>query len=1071
MARFRFVHPLLTAQDFQNRPELDRLCDWWRNGGPGVCALVGIGGAGKTAIAERFLQLLPGVLPRNPRLEKDSSLEPPSSGLVFSFYDAPHADAFFNELYVWLAILAREEIGSEDVSVSYSRTLQRLEHMLHGSPGQDAQILLILDGLEKVQSDDPAKDTFGQIIDNRLRDFVMRVASGYLGRLSLLITSRFRLLDPEAYRCPHYWPIPIERLDAAAAVSLLRARGVRHGTQNDLLRLAKAQGFHALTIDLMGGYVAQFCRGNPSLLPEDHSALEDSGDDSFDPETRALRLQGKRFARVAARYQEALAETDPAALSILQRICLFRLGVNERDLAEIFLGNDKVGVSGPQLAALTPGALRVKLRLLVEMRLLERVASKGGKSHAVYNIHPAVRDGFFRGLDDVVARQGHNAARKELEAKLGARPGRQVFPDEATLDLLEEIIYHTIQAGAPKEAWQVYVSRIHGFEYLGWRLGAYERGERICRAFVVDCLEDPPVPLELDAHGQMHFLNERALYLERLGSLAKASRCFSRLKEMRLSRQDYAGGVLAMRNIGSIQQVSGRIRDGIVSCKEAIVASEKVPVKAERYWQLCSSLAALAHGYVLRGEVEKASSLFDDAIRAQQQINKGADFLVSNRGLLYAFFLLRTGRLDEALWLAKTNKKILQSRYGPGDDQVPSFDLVLSEIAWRRGSFDRAHQILERVYDWAVEKDAKEQLCCVATLHGRIATTSTSYAGEERESFLNRAVARVDEGLRIAEVCGYSLFYVELCNVRGCLSLLLGDGEDCEAWSLTALYGSRNNSLITPPEERGIFPPDSSGLPSLYAATHPTCGYAWGEAEARFLLAESLLLRAATDLDRNTFTLSELAKMPYQQGDLVRRAQVELEASSDLWQSIGGHGEPPSAATQRRLSDGILTEYSLGSTVSEADPRMNSHPQRSVFISYSHSDRGWLERLECMLSPLVRNGTVVAWADTSIQPGEEWRREIRSALAVAGVAVLLVSDNFLASEFIVEWEMPALVEAAESRGLKILWIYIRPCLYEETIINSYQAAHDISCALEELDQASQDRLLRDICKRIKQALG
>lgn len=53
-----FVHTLLRARDWQHRPQFDQVCDWWRGGGRGVCALVGMGGAGKTAIAERFQHIL-----------------------------------------------------------------------------------------------------------------------------------------------------------------------------------------------------------------------------------------------------------------------------------------------------------------------------------------------------------------------------------------------------------------------------------------------------------------------------------------------------------------------------------------------------------------------------------------------------------------------------------------------------------------------------------------------------------------------------------------------------------------------------------------------------------------------------------------------------------------------------------------------------------------------------------------------------------------------------------------------------------------------------------------------------
>ena len=58
------AHPLLRAHDWQDRPEFGHLCDWWKNIGVGVFALVGIGGAGKTAIVDRLLHVLPGGYPQ-----------------------------------------------------------------------------------------------------------------------------------------------------------------------------------------------------------------------------------------------------------------------------------------------------------------------------------------------------------------------------------------------------------------------------------------------------------------------------------------------------------------------------------------------------------------------------------------------------------------------------------------------------------------------------------------------------------------------------------------------------------------------------------------------------------------------------------------------------------------------------------------------------------------------------------------------------------------------------------------------------------------------------------------------
>ena len=140
-----------------------------------------------------------------------------------------------------------------------------------------------------------------------------------------------------------------------------------------------------------------------------------------------------------------------------------------------------------------------------------------------------------------------------------------------------------------------------------------------------------------------------------------------------------------------------------------------------------------------------------------------------------------------------------------------------------------------------------------------------------------------------------------------------------------------------------------------------------------------------------------------------------------------------------------------------------------VFISYSHKDIAWLERLQTMLKPLVRNKSLSAWDDKQIRSGQKWRDEIESALGRAKVAVLLVSPNFLESDFIAERELPPLLKAAEGAGTKIVWVPVRACLWQETPIEAYQAAHDPAKPLASLSEADQDSALVTICKAIKAA--
>src|SRR5919206_406000 len=87
-----------------------------------------------------------------------------------------------------------------------------------------------------------------------------------------------------------------------------------------------------------------------------------------------------------------------------------------------------------------------------------------------------------------------------------------------------------------------------------------------------------------------------------------------------------------------------------------------------------------------------------------------------------------------------------------------------------------------------------------------------------------------------------------------------------------------------------------------------------------------------------------------------------------------------------------------------------------VFISYSHADKDWLERLKRHLKPLVREGRLDYWDDTHIRPGDDWRQEIRTALDTAQAAVLLISADFFASDFIDENELPPLLAAGQAMG-------------------------------------------------------
>jgi internalin A len=141
-----------------------------------------------------------------------------------------------------------------------------------------------------------------------------------------------------------------------------------------------------------------------------------------------------------------------------------------------------------------------------------------------------------------------------------------------------------------------------------------------------------------------------------------------------------------------------------------------------------------------------------------------------------------------------------------------------------------------------------------------------------------------------------------------------------------------------------------------------------------------------------------------------------------------------------------------------------------VFISYSHDDEKFLNELLIHLKPLQRAGRVAAWSDRQIAPGSQWFAEIQTALARTKVAVMLVTPNFLASDFIHEHELGPLLKEAEQGGVKILWVPVRACSYEETLLKDYHAVLSPDKPLAEM-KAERDSAWVKVCGAIKNALN
>lgn len=150
-----------------------------------------------------------------------------------------------------------------------------------------------------------------------------------------------------------------------------------------------------------------------------------------------------------------------------------------------------------------------------------------------------------------------------------------------------------------------------------------------------------------------------------------------------------------------------------------------------------------------------------------------------------------------------------------------------------------------------------------------------------------------------------------------------------------------------------------------------------------------------------------------------------------------------------------------------------SRPVRSqVFICYSHADKQWLDRLHVHLKPLERQGAVTRWDDTLISPGSKWRDEIQTAITAAKVAILLISADFLASDFITTNELPPLLEAAEREGAVILPVILSPCRFGQTeTLSQFQAVNPPSEPLVSMRKNRRESVMVKVANAVATALS
>lgn len=147
--------------------------------------------------------------------------------------------------------------------------------------------------------------------------------------------------------------------------------------------------------------------------------------------------------------------------------------------------------------------------------------------------------------------------------------------------------------------------------------------------------------------------------------------------------------------------------------------------------------------------------------------------------------------------------------------------------------------------------------------------------------------------------------------------------------------------------------------------------------------------------------------------------------------------------------------------------------KQSIFVSYAREDEQWARAVEKSLSMVARKTGARIWIDRMLATGDRWEATIYSQIEQATIAILLLSSDFLNSEFILKNELPRLLAERERRYLRLFPIMVRSCPYDlHDDLAQFQFFNDTSKPLASMEQWEVDeeltRLAHELANKVLQ---
>ncbi len=602
IAPSKLTHVVSTL--FGRDDELARLDAAWADPGIHVVILVAWGGVGKTSLVATWAAQLVGH-------DLDGA-----SYFDWSFYSqgtreggSHSSDAFITAALEFFgdAEMARRAASPWDKGARLSQLVA------------ERQTLLVLDGLEPLQH--PPGPLVGELKDPAVTALLTGLAARNPGLC--VVTTREPVVDLASFRDTTAPEWRLAHLSSPAGVLLLRTLGV-YGADHELVQLVQDVHGHALTLNLLGQYLARAHGGDVRRR------------DTVKLKRADLRTQGGHAFGTIAAYESWLAaggEAGVRQLAILRLLGLFDRPADTDALAALRRAPIIAGLTEP-LADLTEVDWNLAVASLVDSGLIPR-PTPGVSS---LDTHPLIREYFARQLREHSPAAWHEAHGRLFEH---LQESTEYQPDTLEgLQPLYQAVVHGCQAGREQEACdKVYCERIlrgmgTGGFYSTKKLGAFGAD-----LGAVACFFEPPwsrVSPSFTEADQAWLLNEAAFSLRALGRLTEAVEPMLAGLRGAVRLEDWNNAARYASDLSELQLTLGDLPGAVAAAEQSVDFADRRGDAFERM----AERTALADALHQAGRRDAALARFREAEEMQAERDPTYPRLYSLWGFRYCDLLL-----------------------------------------------------------------------------------------------------------------------------------------------------------------------------------------------------------------------------------------------------------------------------------------------------------------------------------------------------------------------------------------------------------------------------------------------